>query len=75
MNTVFIYIEKGALFLNTQHLRHYLCQMKLKRASNFTNYMNAKHGKSQIYLHHTAGGADHFQNILILIRIIINISV
>lgn len=32
--------------------------MKIKRAKNFTNYLRASHKKSQIYLHHTAGGAD-----------------
>lgn len=32
--------------------------MKIKRAKNFTNYFNASHKKTQVYLHHTAGGAD-----------------
>lgn len=32
--------------------------MKIKRAKNFTNYFNASHTKTQVYLHHTAGGAD-----------------
>lgn len=32
--------------------------MKIKRAKNFTNYFRARNTKSQVYLHHTAGGAD-----------------
>lgn len=32
--------------------------MKIKRAKNFTNYFNASQTKRQVYLHHTAGGAD-----------------
>lgn len=32
--------------------------MKIKRAKNFSNYFNEKTSKAQIYLHHTAGGAN-----------------
>jgi N-acetyl-anhydromuramyl-L-alanine amidase AmpD len=32
--------------------------MKIQRVKNFTNYLRASHPKSQIYLHHTAGGAN-----------------
>jgi N-acetyl-anhydromuramyl-L-alanine amidase AmpD len=32
--------------------------MKIKRVKDFTNFFRAKSPKTQVYLHHTAGGAD-----------------